>query len=318
MSKKRKPGISVLIACQNEEVMVSLCIRSFLEFGDELIIVDNGSTDHTKDIVRSLQAQHPEKIKFFDRPELADLYQNRQFAFERSSYEWILRADADFVAYTDGENDIMHFREYLLKLKRRLRPETIAVPMVNVTGDFWHTGLPARPGGYVANRKEVHVSGALVPPGVRFYRHFRFFKFLRHGRREVVRFWRLMKRIYWDRPLWMHCNIKSDMNHLYRSERTNWRELGDFKRFPTLRSYIESIVQEKYGTSDFAEAASIYMQRHVLPYLEPYDPQKYYPYPTLVAEQMEKNPVYKIYEEKGKLKRRFCGIDYPPDQNLNN
>ncbi len=155
---------------------------------------------------------------------------------------------------------------------------------------------------------------AVISPGVRFYRYFRFFKFLRHGRREVVRFWRLMKRIYWDRPLWMHCNIKNDMNHLFRSERTNWRELGDFKRFPTLRSYIESIIEEKYGTSDFAEAASIYMQRHVLPYLEPYDPQKYYPYPALVAEQMGRNPIYKIYEEQGKSKRRFCGINYRPDQ----
>ena len=317
MAKKRKPGISVLIATQNEEAMVGLSLRSFLEFGDELIVVDNGSTDHTKEIVRDLQGQYPTKIKFFDRPELADLYQNRQFAFEQSSHEWIFRADSDFVAYTDGENDIMHFREYLLKRKRQLRPETIAVPMVNVTGDFWHTGVPVRPGGYDAERMEVHVAEAAVPPGVRFYRHFPFFKFLRHGRREVVRFWRLMKRIYWPAPLWMHCNIKSDMNHFFRSERTNWRKSGDFKCFPTLRSYIESIIEEKYGTGDFTEAASIYMQRHILPYLEPYDPEKYYPYPALVAEQMKKNPIYKIYEADGKLKRRFCGIDYPPDRNQN-
>jgi glycosyltransferase involved in cell wall biosynthesis len=317
MAKKRKPGISVLIACQNEEAMVGLCLHSFLEFGDELIVVDNGSTDHTKEIVRDLQAQYPAKIKFFDRPELTDLYQNRQFAFEQSSHEWLLRADSDFVAYTDGENDIMCFREYLLKRKRQLRPETIAVPMGSVIGDFWHTGVPMRPGGYRANPERAQVPEAILPPGVRFYRHFPFFKFLRHGRREVVRFWRLMKRIYWDRPLWMHCNIKSDMNHFFRSERTNWREFGDFKRFGTLRSYIESIIEEKYGTSDLAEAASIYMQRHVLPYLEPYDPKKYYPYPTLVAEQMEKNPIYRIYEEQGKLKRRFCGIDYPPNQNQN-
>ncbi len=318
MAKKRKAGISVLIATQNEEAMASLCIRSFLEFGEELIVVDNGSTDHTKEIVRDLEAQYPAKIKFFDRPELADLYQNRQFAFEQSSYEWIFRADSDFVAYTDGENDIMHFREYLLKRKRRLRPETIAVPMVNVTGDFWHTGVPMRPGGYRANPERDLVPEALISPGVRFYRHFPSFRFLRQGRREVTRFWRLMKRIYWDRPLWMHCNIKSDMNHFYRSERTNWREFGDFKRFPALHSYIESIIQEKYGTGDLAEAAGIYMQRHVLGYLEPYDPEKYYPYPALVAEQMKKNPIYKIYQDQGKLKRRFCGIDYPPDRNKKN
>jgi glycosyltransferase involved in cell wall biosynthesis len=297
--------------------MVSLCIRSFLEFGDELIVVDNGSTDHTKDIVLDLQRRNPDKIKFFDRPELADLYQNRQFAFEQSSYEWVLRADSDFVAYTDGENNIMHFRNYLLGRKRGLRPETIAVPMGSVIGDFWHTGVPMRPGGYRANPERAQVPEAFIPPGVRFYRHFRFFKFLRHGRREVVRFWRLMKRIYWDRPLWMHCNIKSDMNHLYRSERTNWRELGDFKRYPTLHSYLKSIVQVKYGTSDFGEAAGIYMQRNILPYLQTYDPDKYYPYPTLVAEQMETNPIYRIYVNHGKPERRFCGIDCRADEKQN-
>ena len=84
MAEKRKPGISVLIAAQNEEATIALCVRSFLEFGDELIVVDNGSTDYTKDIVRDLRLQYPKKINFFDKPELPDLYQNRQFAFEQS------------------------------------------------------------------------------------------------------------------------------------------------------------------------------------------------------------------------------------------
>ncbi|MFH1514285.1 MAG: glycosyltransferase, partial [bacterium] len=42
---QKKPGISVLIATQNEEAIIGLCIKSFLAFGDELIVVDNGSTD---------------------------------------------------------------------------------------------------------------------------------------------------------------------------------------------------------------------------------------------------------------------------------
>ena len=309
MAQKRKPGISVLIACQNEEALISLCIRSFLDFSDELIVVDNGSTDSTKEIVRSLQSQHPEKIKFFDVPELSDLYQNRQYAFERSSYEWIMRADSDFVAYTDGECDIMKFRKYLLDRKKTLRPEAIAVPMTNVMGDFWHTGTEMRPGGYKANPERAQVQEAMIPPGVRFYRHFPFFRFLRQGRREVTRFWRLMKRIYWDKPLWMHCSIKTDMNHFIRSERTNWRQLGDFKRFPTLNSYVESIVEQKYGTKNFEKAAAMYLEQNVLPYLEPYDPKKYYPYPALVREQMDRNPIYRISTCDSKLTRKFTGLD---------
>jgi len=318
MAKKRKPGISVLIATQNEEAMVSLCIRSFLEFGDELIIVDNGSTDQTKEIVSDLQGQYPAKIKFFDRPELADLYQNRQFAFEQSSYEWLLRADSDYIAYTTGEYSIMHFRQFLLAHQKGLWPMGVSVIQCNVTGDFMHTGRAIEQSNAdKANREQKCVPDAIARPMLRFYRHFPFFGFKRRGRWEGVRFQRLIKVTQWPRPLWMHCNIKSNMNHFFRSERTNWRQLGGFKRYPTLHSYLESIVREKYGTDDFEEAASVYMQRHILPYLEPYDPEKYYPYPALVAGQMERNPIYKIYKEQGKLKRRFCGIDYPPNQSQN-
>jgi len=311
MPQKRKPGISVLIATQNEEAVVGLCIRSFLDFGDEIVVVDNGSTDHTKDIVRDLQTQYPQRIKFFDRPELPDLYHNRRFALAQSSYEWLVRADADYVAYTEGKYDIMQLREYLLSLKRTAWPEIVYVPQVNIVGDFQHTGVPMRPGGYRANPERAQVSEPLVEPMARFYRHFRCFGFVRRGRRETTRFWRLMKRIYWNEPVWMHCNIKSDMNHFFRSERTNWRELGQFKKFPTLHDYIENIVEKKYGTKNFDEAALLYMERHVLPYLQPYDPEKYYPYPSLVRAQMEKNPIYKIYQEKGQRKRRFLGIDLP-------
>jgi hypothetical protein len=147
---------------------------------------------------------------------------------------------------------------------------------------------------------------------LRFYRWFPFFRFQRRGRWEGVRFQRLIRTIVWDQPLWMHCDIKSDMNHFFRSERTNWRQLGDFERFPSLRSYIQSVIGEKYGTKDIEEAARIHLEREFLvPYLQPYDPEKFYPYPALVREQMEKNPIYELYREEGRFKRRFLGLDFP-------
>jgi len=310
MANKRKPGISVLIATQNEEAIVSLCIRSFLDFGDELIVVDNGSTDHTKEIVRDLVDKHPQKIKFFDQPELPDLYHNRRFALGQSSYQWILRADADFVAYTDGELNILDFRNHLLSRKRSIRPEGFYVPMSSIVADFWHTGVPyQRPGGYRKNPERHNIPEAVILPTLRFYHYFCGFQFIRRGRRETTRLMRVMKHIHWDKPLWMHCNIKSDLNHFYRSERTNWREEGDYRRFPTLHMYIKSVIEEKYGTHDFNAAASLYMERHVLPYLEPYDPQKHYPYPSLILEQMKLNPFYRIIETNGQKIRESYGVD---------
>ena len=103
----------------------------------------------------------------------------------------------------------------------------------------------------------------------------------------------------------MHCTLKSDMSHLLRSERTNWRQLGDFDRYPTLESYVMAVVSDKYGTQDIKEAAQLYVSRHWLPHLVPYDPDRYYPYPALVLEQMRRNPVFRIVKRDGVLTRQL-------------
>ncbi|GAI37359.1 unnamed protein product, partial [marine sediment metagenome] len=100
-----------------------------------------------------------------------------------------------------------------------------------------------------------------------------------------------------------HCEIKSVMDYFYRSERTNWREHGDFNKYPTLDSYVRSIIKGKYGTDDIEKACDIYMQKDFYPYLEKYDPEKYYPYPKLIEEQMRKNPIYKIKKKDGRFDR---------------
>jgi len=284
----RKNGISVLIACQNEEPIVDLSIRSFLEFGDELVIVDNGSQDRTKESVRKLQSQYPEKIRFYDTPDLMDLYQNRQFALERSSFRWIVRADADFVAYTDGEYDIRNFRDLLLKQKSRLFPLIYGVPLVNVTASFDRTGVEWPPAGLGPNDPGRYVPPPVTRPTLRIYEYFPGFRFRRHGRWEATSIPRLLHllSIKLDHPLWMHCNIKSELSYLYRSERTNWRELGDFTTYPTLHSFVQAQCMEKYGTADLDEAGKIFLRDRVLPFLQEYDPDKYYPYPKLVFERL--------------------------------
>lgn len=311
MASRRKPGISVLIPTLDEEAVVAGCIRSFLDFGDELIVVDNGSTDATKRICRELESQHPAKIRFFDKPELPDLYHNRQFALQHSQYQWLVRADSDYICHTDGEHDIRKFRDFLLSQGPTIRPLSVSVPQTNIIGDYWHTGVPMRPGGWRANPERQHVSEALVPPMVRFYRWFPGFAFVRRKRRETVRFRHLMKVIAWPAPLWMHCNIKSDMNHFFRSERTDWRQLGDFSRYPTLKHYVDAIVEQKYGTRDLDEAAALYMQRHVLPFLQPYDERQFGPYPAIVRELMQTNPVYRIVERDGRRIRERVPREYP-------
>lgn len=302
----RKNGISVLLPTQNEEDLVEISIRSFIDFADEIIVVDNGSTDGTKPVVRDLASTYCQKVRFFDCPHLVDLYENRQFAFEQSRYRWVVRGDSDYVAYNDGEFSILKFREHLLTQERSEIPKVFSIPQPNLTGDFWHTGVesdnltlpPSAPGRY-------------VPPPytpshmMRVFEVFPGFRFERLGRWEGVRFQDKLRSlaIPLTSPVWMHCNVKSARSYLMRSERTNWRELGDFQTYPCLMSYVKSRIGRKYGTNDLDEAAGLHFENNILPFLQRYDPERWYPYPQLVTRRMKEAANYRIIANGGDLTR---------------
>src|SRR5271155_3373043 len=49
--------ITVIIPCLNEEQGIERVLRSMPDFVDQVIVVDNGSTDRTSQVARSLGAQ---------------------------------------------------------------------------------------------------------------------------------------------------------------------------------------------------------------------------------------------------------------------
>ena len=305
MSWKR--GVSVLIPTRNEEATAALCIQSFLPFGDELIVVDNGSTDHTKEIVRKLARQHPDKIRFFDRPDLPDLQHNRAFALRHARYEWIMRCDSDYVAYNEGPNDIAGLREFLLSRPRSVMPEVYAVPQRNLVLDFFHTGKDGELGEELP---EINYTPRPVePPQRRFYRRFPGFAFVRLGKREGVRWqrWLPVKEI--DRPYWVQCSLKPDRNFLLRALRTEWRNLNDYQQYPTVESYLQTVIEQRYGTTDCDEAASMHMRQNFYPWLQPHDESRHFALPRLILEQRRKWPMYRLMETSDGLTRTYDGVD---------
>lgn len=292
----RRPGISTLISCQNEEATVGWCILSFLDFSDEIIVVDNGSNDRTKDIVREIARKYPERIQFFDRPHLRDLYESRQCALEHSTCRWIMRADADYVCYTSGEYNAIKLREHVLNRKDLPWPVVYRVCRPNLFLDYWHTG-----------RFESKVTS-----DDRIYRHFPGFRFGRLGRWEGVQFGRISRRlrktIDWKTPVLMHCDIKSDINFLYRSQRTNWRELGDFDKYPTLSRYLDDVVLSHQGAASLQATARVYVEKNLIPLAQPYDQVNAFPYPDLVQKAMRDDPVYRIEADGSTVRRRYLGV----------
>jgi len=111
--------ISLCMIVKNEEAVLKRCLDSLHGLYDELIIVDTGSTDSTKEIA----AQYTDK--FFDFTWVNDFSKARNFAFSKCTMDYIYSADADEVL--DEENR-MRFTE----LKNNLLPEIEIVQMLYV------------------------------------------------------------------------------------------------------------------------------------------------------------------------------------------
>lgn len=86
-------GVAALSLCmivKNEERALSRCLDSVAGLASEIIIVDTGSTDATRDIAASYGA----KISAFDFS-FVDFAAARNQALARASGKWILALDAD-------------------------------------------------------------------------------------------------------------------------------------------------------------------------------------------------------------------------------
>lgn len=108
--------VSLCMIVKNEERILARCLDSLAGLMDEIIIVDTGSTDATKEIA----ARYTEQI--YDFVWTGDFSEARNFAFSKAQMEYIYSADADEVL--DEEN-----RAAFLQLKETLLPEIEIVQM---------------------------------------------------------------------------------------------------------------------------------------------------------------------------------------------
>lgn len=82
-------SISLCMITKNEEHFLENCLNSIKELVDEIIIVDTGSTDKTKDIAKKFTT------KIFDFNWCNDFSKARNESLKHATKEWILILDAD-------------------------------------------------------------------------------------------------------------------------------------------------------------------------------------------------------------------------------
>lgn len=286
--KLLKPnGISVLISAQNEESMIRLCVESFLCFADEIIIVTNGSTDNTIAICQELSMEYSDKVSFFDKPEINELYKNRAFALTKARYRWVMRADADYIAYTDedGRLSIRGLRNRILQTVT-LWPTAFWLEQVNISIDW---GLTCK---YEIDNNSINLPlGFAFNSGhmPRIYLNSPLLKFGRVGKNEGVLWGYIYKQVFLEQPYWFHCTLKSKEDLFLRTERRNWRELNNTILYPTLKDYFEKkVLNEKYSGMQFDKAKEYYFSEILMSSLTSYDENKYFPYPMAIKRILKK------------------------------
>jgi glycosyltransferase involved in cell wall biosynthesis len=83
------PSVSFALILRNEEAKLPACLQSIAGIADEIIVVDTGSTDRTKEVAAGFGA------KVFDASWIDDFAAARNECIRHATGEWIFWLDAD-------------------------------------------------------------------------------------------------------------------------------------------------------------------------------------------------------------------------------
>ncbi len=127
--------ISLCMIVKNEEKVLGRCLNSVADAVEEIILVDTGSTDATKQIART----YTDRV--FDFAWIDDFAAARNYAFSLATCEYQLWLDADDVLPQEE-------KQKLLALKQTLSSEIDIVTMK------YHTHLDAKGNPILTSRRE--------------------------------------------------------------------------------------------------------------------------------------------------------------------
>ncbi|MCX8008995.1 MAG: glycosyltransferase family 2 protein [Patescibacteria group bacterium] len=116
--------ISVVISAYNEEKKLPDVLHS-VKWVDEIIVVDNQSTDKTAEIARSFGA------KVYSRDNNPMLNVNKNFGFQQTTKDWILNLDGDEIVTESLRDEIQN----ILKIKQDI--DGYWIPRKNIIFGKW-------------------------------------------------------------------------------------------------------------------------------------------------------------------------------------
>ncbi len=120
---KEKSRLSVVILTKNEEARIGCCLES-VKWADEIIVVDDESSDGTLEIVK----KYTDKV-FIRKMDVEGRHRN--WAYAKAVNDWVLSLDADEVVTPELKEEIGNL------LKSDPPENGFTIPIRNYIGSHW-------------------------------------------------------------------------------------------------------------------------------------------------------------------------------------
>ncbi len=119
---------------KNEENFIEYAVLSVIDFVDQILIFDTGSTDKTVHILKRIQKQFPDKVIFEEKGECDKIKhtQLRQEMLDRTNTEWFMVLDGDEVWTRRAMEEAVNL------IKKNKEIKCIITPFYLCVGDVFH------------------------------------------------------------------------------------------------------------------------------------------------------------------------------------
>lgn len=141
----RKPGISLFARLKNGADFLEKAIESHLPYVDEIVLVDNNSTEDTAEICEKFAKKFPKKVKFFrytpdvvgvgnekwaETPEnsVHSLVYYYNWTLSKTTYQYVMKLDDDIIA-------IPEIWKYFQKILALESEKLHIIPLINIFCD---------------------------------------------------------------------------------------------------------------------------------------------------------------------------------------
>ena len=119
-----KIPISIVVITKNEEQNIEKCLKSVHGWADEIIVVDDESTDRTVEIVK----QFTDRVF---RRRMDNEGTHRNWAYAQAKNEWVFSLDADEQITPELQDEIN------VTLSHNTEFNAFSIPRRNYIGDYW-------------------------------------------------------------------------------------------------------------------------------------------------------------------------------------